>query len=75
MPLLIKLLKEFRGGDKRTSSVRGFQEFIVDGRNNFDKRCVLQEMFRRLEALRRLYVVTRPRWLGIRLQRYLWARK
>jgi len=69
-PLLSKLLKEFRDGADRTSSVR---ELIVDGRKDFDKSRDLHEMFRRFDEFR-LYEVIFPTWLGMRLERYLGAR-
>jgi len=55
--MLSKLLKEFRDGADRTSSVREFQELIVDGRKDFDKSWDLREMFRRFDEFRVIYEV------------------
>ena len=49
-----RCLNEDKDGALRVISGREFHELIVDGRKDLDKICVLQEMFRKLEKLRRL---------------------
>ena len=57
---------EDKDGALRMVSGREFHELILDGRKDLDNNCVRQEMFCKLEELRRLYMVISLTCLGIR---------